>query len=213
MRRKSTGPKVAASGYDVTTDIRPEKLQAFAAIMLTWNYIETYLDATLGLALQLRVDLFPHVTSRINGIDGKVAILKECAKTRLASEEVRLSFSKTLNSIEQYKKLRDGVAHVRIADPKADIADTIQKRGVSDEVLISQAALDALYEHIVFIGGEISLMFRIFYYCAVADEKSNPEDERREAAQLAEQHLAQLRETQKSRERLQPLPKFPDEHP
>ena len=69
MRRKSTGPKQAANSFDVLRDIEPAKLQTFAAILIVWNYIETFVDASLGYATKIHPDLFPHVSSRINGID------------------------------------------------------------------------------------------------------------------------------------------------
>jgi hypothetical protein len=169
MRRKSRGPKPASNSFDVLRDIEPAKLQTFAGILIVWNYIETFVDASLGYATKIHPDLFPHVSSRINGIDGKIAIFKEAIALADASDPVRLAISKTLNAVESYKKLRDGIAHVKIPSPSADVADTIQRRGVHDEVLISFKALTALYEKLCLLQNELNHVFHLMHYAAMGD--------------------------------------------
>jgi hypothetical protein len=104
MRRKSTGPKIPSGAFDVINDISPEKLQTFAAILILWNYVETILDTILGYTLGLKVDLFFHVSSRINGIDRKIALCKEGIRAQGASDAVRLTTSKTLNALARAPK-------------------------------------------------------------------------------------------------------------
>jgi hypothetical protein len=210
MRRKSTGPKKEAGPYDILDDIDHEKLTKFAAIILTWNYIETFLDAMLGVALRIHPDLFPHVSSRINGIDGKTAIIKECVVVLEVDEEIGLPIRKTLNAVETYKRYRDGLVHMKIVDPKAEIADTIQRKGVSDEVLISQEALDALHERLAWLGSEMHQLFMLLHHAAIGDfaKKTNARTRALERARHA--HARHL-EIQQTREALPPLPKFPDE--
>ncbi|KQW22493.1 hypothetical protein ASC80_03665 [Afipia sp. Root123D2] len=212
MRRKSTGPKDASNAFNILTDISPERLQKFAAIVIVWNYIETFLDASLGLALRIDVQMFPHVSSRINGTDGKIAIIKESILLAQPKEHTRVLLSKTLNAVQAYKKNRDGVVHVKISDPSADVADTIQRQGIADEVLISQAALDAIFARLSLVGLEMNQLFKVLHHCAMGD-LTNDVAEKKRHAELAEQALAQLQSFQTEREALPPPPKFPDELP
>ena len=68
--------------------LREERLQAIGAIMLAWNWIEGAIDTSLAVALELHPDMWTDITSRINGMDGKIAILK--ASERLLSKQVFL---------------------------------------------------------------------------------------------------------------------------
>ena len=127
-----------------------------------------------------------------------------------ASEPVRLAISKTLNAVESYKKLRDGIAHVKIPNPSADIADTIQHRGIRDEVLISLEALTALYEKLCLVQNELNRVFHLMHYAAMGDLLAEG-DEKKRYVEQAEQALAQLQTAQLRREAHPPLPLFPDE--
>jgi hypothetical protein len=168
MRRKSRGPKDTSGSFNVMRDINPEKLKTFAAIIIVWNYVETFLDAALGYAMKIDSDLFPHVSSRINGLDGKIAILKE-AITLSKATDARPTLNKTFNAVESYKKLRDGIVHVKIPSPTADVADTIQRRGIRDEILISQTALTSLYDRLCIVCLEMNYVFLFMHYSAMAE--------------------------------------------
>lgn len=212
MRRKSTGPKESTNSFDVLNDIDPEKLKLFAAVCMTWNYIETVLDSCLGYALKIDVEMFGEVSSRINGIDGKIALIKKALEVGRVDGSSALSLRKTLNAVEVYKKYRDGVVHVRISSPLLDVADTIQKRGVTDEVLISNEALEALYQRFSFLGNEMIQLFMLLHHCAMADIATT-EHRKRQDEERAQQSLARLLSYQTQREALPPFPKFPDDPP
>src|ERR1700726_1136510 len=79
MRRRSTnrfGDK-QYKGYNVRQHVDPKRLQAIGAMILEWNYIEGALNLVLDLALKLPFQLWVPVHSRINGTDGKIALIKE----------------------------------------------------------------------------------------------------------------------------------------
>src|SRR5688500_16059639 len=169
MRRKSTGPKDAGGEFNPRKDISAERLKAIAGILLVWNYIESVLDVALPTSLQLQHAVWNDVTSRINGMDGKIAIFKASVAAQGPSNDVKLIISKTLNAVETYKRFRDGLIHVRIVHPRAIVADTIQRKGVADEVLISQEALDALYERLCYVGSEMMQLYRALHFMAMRD--------------------------------------------
>src|SRR6476620_10619198 len=63
--------------YNVRQDVDPKRLQAIGAMILQWNYIEGALNLILDVALKLPFQLWVPVHSRINGTDGKIALIKE----------------------------------------------------------------------------------------------------------------------------------------
>ena len=91
------------------------------------------------LALNVPYNLTVDVTSRINGFDGKIALIKRGAERylRLPRDSMAL-MNNSLSAIEEYKRYRDGVMHAWMTEPNATVADTAQRRGIVDEVLISR---------------------------------------------------------------------------
>jgi hypothetical protein len=129
-------------GYNVRQHIDPKKLQAIGAIILEWNYIEGATNLILDLALQIPYPLWVPVHSRINGLDGKIALIKEAfALPPAIPEKAQAPIRKALNAVEHYKKYRDGIAHVVLTHPEQVVAESIQRKGMTDEVLLSQEAL------------------------------------------------------------------------
>jgi hypothetical protein len=210
MRRQSTGRKKIGEPFAFISDFGAERLQTFASILLTWNAIESAVDLMLGFALRINPELFVSVSSRINGFDGKVAIIKH-ALTSLETDEIaRLPIAKALNAAEHYKKFRDAVAHVKVTDAAAEISDTVAKRGLVYEVLITKDALDALYLRICILTNEVIAAGNILGNAAVADI-TDDDSKREQHVELVRLALARLHEAQASRESLGPLPEFPVE--
>jgi hypothetical protein len=164
MRRKSTSSDRPYKFFDIK-EVEPERLRAIGAVMLAWNWIEGAIDTSIGMALELHPNMWVDVSSRINGLDGKIAILKESAKLFTATpDDMLLAISKTLNAVEDHKRYRDGVAHVRMGEPSAIVADTAQRRGKTDEILITQEALDALFERLQVLQRETDEL-TTFFFC------------------------------------------------
>jgi hypothetical protein len=201
--------------YDFLAEVESDRLQYIGAITLAWNWIEGAIDGCLGVALDLHPDMWVEVTSRINGMDGKFEILRRSLTLDgyiRPPEDVSLQIRKTINAIENYKKLRDGIIHVRLVHPDAIIADTVQRKGITDEMLVSDMALLGLYNHLEHLAEEADWLVRIFYYRWCLSEKSQ-EDERPQLEDNLRSCVALHRQYQTTREGLPPLPEFPEEPP
>jgi hypothetical protein len=133
------------SAYNVRTDVDKEKLQLIGAICLEWNFIEDIVDYALFHAWEMQWDASVEVASRINGMEGKFAIIKRCVRTVARHPEpIPSIIDTTIDAVAEYKRYRDGVVHARLLDPKSNVATLSVNRGRADEVLISNDALDGL---------------------------------------------------------------------
>lgn len=201
--------------FDVRKDIEPERLAAIGAVALSWNLIETLIDVCVGLALELHPDMWSSVTSRINGIEGKVELLKETARIRHEfSERDSAIIADTFGSVMLHKRYRDGVIHARIFHPTAIVAPSHERRGGTFEVLVSKGALDALYAHLDMLCCECAEITSLFFSsarCLGNISRHISEDEKREAAQEFQAGIVLLLDLQRQRKALRPLPRFQEE--
>jgi hypothetical protein len=124
MRRRLVSEHKGRS-YDIRKDLLPEQLELIGAIAIAWNQIEDSIDTILPIALRVPFPLWLEVTTRINGFDGKIAILKgTLTHFRIVFGDFDPVIRETLGAVEQHKRYRDGVIHVRIADPTKATAPT-----------------------------------------------------------------------------------------
>jgi len=154
------------------------------------------------------------ITSRIHGLDGKIAIIKRAAKIihKLLDETLGV-LAETFGAIELHKKYRDGIAHARIAHPEALVAATAQRKGMEDEVIVSKEALDALCARLEAIQTEANVIMFMFHFIWLLRLGSDVSSKERESAERELQScLPQLQNLQRSRQRL-PIPKFPADSP
>ena len=215
MRRRSTTTYINWTEYTVLEDIDPEKLKFIGAICLQWNFIEDMIDETLGRVLQLNFDTTFDVTSRINGLDGKFAIIKRSADispffTKREIERIK----STIGAIAEHKSYRDAVIHARVADPKSDIALYRKRRGVMEEILLSTDVLKAISHRLEVVEDEMVALYRLLEartyneWDLTPDGQIDPKKVR--ASQSFRHEISQLRKHQKRRLDLPPLPKFPE---
>lgn len=214
MRRPSSGDLRPYRAYDPHREVDAARLQTIGAISLAWNWLEGSIDTGLSIALNQHPSLWLEITTRINGFDGKIAILKKCAHLFFdgIAQEPAEPICKTLNAIGDTKKLRDGVIHVRLTDPTNVIADIPVYKGKMHEVLVSQPALDGVYERVLNLARESDELVALFFRNWQIMHGSNENDRPRHAQHFREA-LTQLRTLQQKREAFQPLPEFPDPPP
>src|SRR5262249_14218830 len=143
-QRRSIGHK-----RDIREFLEPEQLQNFAASCLTWNRIENAINVAVAFCLSLPPSLRLEVVSRINGFDGKTAILHAALRRhfRLADPSYN-ALAASLGDSAKYRRFRDGIAHAYVVDPNEPVAMTAQRQGKLDEVLITKDALGRLNEHL-----------------------------------------------------------------
>jgi hypothetical protein len=181
---------------------------------MAWNSAESFIDAVLlaGLGLRARVGL--DVIARISAIDAKLALIKSIGEGRLGiSGEVcdglRKALDCALHAAKELKGYRDAVIHSQVVDPSEGLGQLIKRDGQYD-VLLSQEALDGLYHRLISVRDElrtVCLIFLILNEGAQSDEQVDLKTLLRGPEVQA--HVAQVRERQKARLSLSPLPKFP----
>lgn len=213
MRRRSTTEERPYRSFDFYEEVEPKRLQAIGAISLAWNWLEGALDTAFAVAFDIHPTLWTEVISRINGMDAKLELLRRSARLY---EDVSPSWwietiSKTLNAVGSHKTYRDGVIHVRLVHPDAQVADTPRRKGNLDEVLVSQQALDGLYRRIRLLAQEANLVASYFTNRWLTTNGSS-EAQQLEAAELLVNGMKQLQDLQRARESLEPLPDFPISH-
>jgi hypothetical protein len=116
----------------------------------------------------------------------------------------------------EYKRYRDGVIHVRLLKPTADVAPTTIKRGSTDEVLVSKEALERLFAGLNALSDEMYalhniLAFKLTRETGPPDYKDVFDTTPREALSQLGAFVAQLRAAQRRRLALPPIPAFPSQ--
>lgn len=157
MKRVATSYIPRINVYDIRKKLKESHLADMAATLLAYNEIEAEVDILLAHILQLEAPL--EVTSRINGFEGKVEIIKAAAKTLSAPTEFIELLTASLgddDGVLKLKQYRDALAHARHIDiATAAIAATTAKRGKAYEVLIAPGALMALYIRLLLMRPEL----------------------------------------------------------
>jgi hypothetical protein len=166
------------------------------------------------VTIRLPGDLHRDVTSRINGIEGMIAIVKAGAKTLGVSEKIRIFLAESLGdgAFGLFKKYRDAVIHARIVNKTAGIGEFVESRGRHSQVLLTTQALDRFYDHVDALRSELTCLLALLIEDAlpmpIADSV-DPERSQREAK--IREYLAQARAHRNRRLSLPPIPEFSSE--
>lgn len=217
MRRKTTSQDHRWREYDIKKDIKPERLAAIGALNVAWNDIEGAIDVCTCLAMEAPYPLWLDLTSRINGLDGKFAIIKKSAREHIRfPEKVATAICATIEAIAEHKTFRDSVIHARIIDPDEDVAPANASKGTQYEVIVSQKALDSLFDRLSCLQNEIDDVLHLFHFRCVVLRASRTgqsgvagDPDAARALRSIPFYFAQLQEHQKHRQSLAPLPSFP----
>lgn len=198
-----------------TSDIRknytPEQLQAIGEVIIAWNELESRLNLLIGTASCIPPKLYLDITSRINGIDGKIEILARInGFYRIAEDEI----INTLAAFKECKGYRDGVAHATITDTGHGIGEYTKRQAQTVQVILTVEALNGLYDRLEILQSELICIAMIWNLTAMdwaITRKSLDfsEEDRLRLAPEAQADVVQLQEHQNRRRSLLPLPGFP----
>ncbi len=195
-----------------------EQLSEIGAIALIWNQIDEFINFLLMIALNIPLNVWMEVAKRINGMDGKLAILQLRAdRSRILSPEAKACIKLSLDAVAEYKKYRDAIVHSVPFDVERGITQRFDSRAKISQILLTIDALSAFYQRLELLLAElpeIDLLFRLADEVAlrrsiVRGSVSDPLKLRRERDVPVQTIRAQ--EHQKKRLSLPPLPEFPDE--
>ena len=210
MKRISTNQKEMRTGI-IRIDLNDGQLMGIGLVAATYNEAEIMIDVLLTNLLGLSQKMSIELTSRINGIDGKIELLKIGIRELDAPAVFQSLLSKTLgkdgkSGFTELKKYRDGIIHARVTDASIGVALTPGKRGAVYDILLTEKALEAVVERNSTIRHEFVEAHRII---AKLREVSGLPKSQREQEIQAMISLYQLH--QKHRLSLPQLPEFPSE--
>lgn len=212
-RRLQPRARPLSSNRELTLDIRShfdaEQLRNYAACCLTWNRIENAINASTAICIGADAFMRLEITSRINGIDGKLALIYAgMEKVLRINANVRTIITESIGSAAGLKRYRDGIAHAFIYDATDAAALTSPRKGMIDETLIDKGALDALYQHLN--AGYLEIRDATSILLMIAKARKRKLDDSAGSVKGIRDGIAQLQEHQSRRKSLPPLPKFPE---
>jgi hypothetical protein len=214
MKQKSKGPRIGRTTGDIKRDLTTNQLAGIGAVAMAWNSVESFVDAMLlaGLGLQARIGL--DVIARINVFDAKFALIKSVGKARLGiseehCEDLWKALDDALQGAKELKGHRDAVIHSQLIDPGEAMGQVVKREGEYD-VLLSQEALDGLYDRLIAVRDElraVCMVFLTLHEAIKGDGQVDPNTLLRGGTVRA--YVSQAQEHRKARLSLRPLPKFP----
>jgi hypothetical protein len=186
------------------------QLAYIGAIAMLYNDLEVRIDDMISTGLHLPFSPV-QVLSRINGMDGKLALVKLSAKHYGFDEAEMSDLCQTLgaNGFERLKEWRDAVIHARMFDVASGVAHTHARKGKHYEVLLSKPALEALYKRMDAMRSELGELHailrrkgRLTRGASDDQHKERLESENRASWTRYQEHL-------RRRLSLPPMPEFP----
>jgi hypothetical protein len=215
LQRKSKGSRVARTTGDIKQDLTASQLAGIGAVAMAWNSVESFVDAVLLAALGLQARIGWDVIARVNAFDAKVALIKSVGKARLGiseelCEDLWKALDDALGGAKELKGHRDAVIHSQLIDPGEAVGQVI-RRDREYDVLLSQEALDGLYDRLIRVRNElrtVCLIFLILDEAVKGDAQADLKTLLRRPAVQA--HVSQVQEHRKARLSLPPLPRFPE---
>lgn len=214
MKRKikSQRPDYQATYGNPRTDFTPAQLEWIGAVAMNYNEAEHLIDTAFFRVIKLPHPLRQEVSTRINGIDGKIEIIQAGAKSfgadAKACTEIAVSLGKA--GFKLIKSYRDAVVHARAHNSPKGVGIRLDRRAELFEVLLTVDALKALYEHTTTLRAELSEINQLLLYASQLPAMANAQG-KEQLAELISTATAQLRTHRNWRLSLQQLPKFPSE--
>lgn len=212
MKRPFVLRRTARIG-DIRADMSEKQLAAIGAVSLAYNEVERDIDLLFFSTTRLNANLQMEVSSRVNGIDGKIEIIKKGAATFPVNQTVLTWLAESLGdgAFKKLKSYRDAVVHARLLSSPASLGVVVGKRGKMSQVWLGEAALSSLYDHLAGLERELAAAVTLFtgilhYEALAADDPRRSSFEKEKAAWIARYHARR-----DSRLALQPIPQFPSE--
>jgi hypothetical protein len=210
LRQKSKCRVIGNTSGDIRRDLTRGQLGGIGAVAMAWNSVESFLDGLLLAGLGLPARIGEKVIARTSGLDAKIELIRFVAETRLrVSGEQCEDLLKSLNDVKELKQNRDAVIHGQLIDVGKGLGRLI-KRDARYDVLLSQQALDGLFDRLISVRDELRIVCLIFL---ILDEALKNESQADPSTLLHGQaiqgHVSQVQEHRKTRQSLPPLPKFP----
>jgi hypothetical protein len=214
MKRKAREdtPKDLDSTGNIKLDLTNEQRAAFGAAALSYNVLEDQIDALIFVILQCPEWLSAEVSSRIHGLDGKTAIIQKAIEHIDIATRDKKTLTNAVAAFGDFKKTRDTMIHARVVNAFLGVGRGTKARGKSAfEILLSAAALDSFYDHIVALQRVLSSGGALLNSAIALKQCAANDPNKLQLEEALRVRVVQFRESHSHRLSLKPLPKFPDE--
>jgi hypothetical protein len=155
------------------------------------------------------------IRSRINGLDGKIEIVKAAINGQeRQSVEEKGPLLESLGAFQALKERRDALIHARASEVFNGIARTFERRGAVYEVILTTAAVRLLNDHLQIYQKEIAGVSGVTGgHTPMGRAFRKSEGTGQLAEQAHQSYLATVRDCLLRRKALPPLPEFPQGAP
>jgi len=201
-----------AIALDIKRDIPQKQLAAIGALALAYNEVEATIDklffASTGLPEHLQIE----VSTRIQGIDGTLEIIKAATKEILSEkEQSQLANALGESGFKQMKNYRDCVIHARHLNFSTSIGIKVDRKARIFEVLVRQDALDAAFNILIALKDELFMVFLAIMVLTESRKRAPDDPSKSRLEALAANFRSQFQGLQRARLSLPPIPEFPVE--
>jgi hypothetical protein len=198
---------------DIERDLTPNQLAKIGAIAFTYNEAEAKITDMFGIVTNLSGQLLLEVATRINGLDGLIAVINSGSKGCGISDQTQRMFEETLgeSGFQRLKKYREAVVHARLVSAPHGIGKTVERRARVNEVLLSQSALDALYLHLKAMRAELHCAWAVLVTSDALKRSKSDAAKKVLAERDLPNEQARYLECRNQRQALPPIPEFPPE--
>lgn len=123
-----------------------DQLAYIGAVAMLYNDLEQIIDEMCAKCLTDTIHP-QEVLSRINGVEGKIEIVKHASKQWAFDPNEIATLGETLgeSGFLELKRLRDAVVHARVFDMTTSVARTRARKGKVGDVLLAHDALMGLF--------------------------------------------------------------------
>jgi hypothetical protein len=197
---------------DIKRDIPQTQLAAIGALALAFNELEATVDklffASTGLPQHLQLE----ISTRINGIDGTIEIIKASTKYYFSEAEQRqLEDALGATGFHLMKNYRDCVIHARHLNFSTNIGIKVDRRARIYDVLVTQAALDAAFNIMDALRWELFSAFMLVSALKAIKDNDPAYPKKPQLEAYAANYRALFLANQRERRSLPPIPEFPSE--
>jgi hypothetical protein len=197
---------------DVKQDFSRDQLAAVGAVTLAFNELQSAVEAMLQVATSIPEWLFSDVASRINGLDGKIAIIKAVIDREVSEPKDIEEIKQSVGTFMEFKGNRDAIIHARVLNAALGIGLSSERRAQESEVLLRAGDLDTFYDHIVALQKEIFSASNFLASILALKLLASDDQNRAPFEEAVRDRQTQFRENRSRRQSLTPMPKFPSEH-
>lgn len=197
---------------DIKNEVPEKQLSAIGALALAFNEVEANLDRLFFEVTGLDEHLQLEVSTRIGGIDGKLAIIKRGAEKILDNAEwVQLTEMLGKGVFENLKTYRDCVIHARHLNVNTGVGVKVDRQAQVFDVLLRQDALDAAYILLAALRREIAEAIPLIHGMKLLKEIAADDPKRAPFESVTANHRAQFQRYRTERLSLPAIPEFPSE--